>query len=265
MPDGSDGHGIGIIEDADNLFVSPLPDNWEPPVRGPPDAGRGEPQAAPSGTGTSQAPRETVGEDHLSEAAEFLTRHLEGSSPCQNCEEDCDLGGRSREGVGFSDLANYWRDLGVRDSLASPDISIMADGGDEVGWDKIMAGGESPPCLDFRAHELSVTERDISFDVDSFLAAATCLSAVRGLRMLFFPSYVRHIRSSLHKRFGGLNIHTTPHMHLGSALLNEQFKMLAVFPSMDWENRVGTYIVFYDKSFLRFSPITAFLPIKEDS
>lgn len=180
-------------------------------------------------------------ERHLSEAAHLLANLLEGTSPCQNREHDGDLSGDIHEGAGFSDLANYWRNLGDKDSLASADISIMTASGDEIQWDKVMSGGDNPPRLDFRAHELSVEEHDISFDVDSFLATATCLSVLRRLRRLFFPSCVRNIRTNLHQRFGGYNLHATPHMHLGSGLLNDQFKILAVFPFMDWKNRVGTF------------------------
>jgi hypothetical protein len=56
-----------------------------------------------------------------------------GSSPCENCEQGGDLDGSSiREGVGFSDLANYWRNLGVKDSLASANISAIAAGRNEI-------------------------------------------------------------------------------------------------------------------------------------
>ncbi|KFY67485.1 hypothetical protein V496_01556 [Pseudogymnoascus sp. VKM F-4515 (FW-2607)] len=37
MPDWSDGHGIGIVKDIQGLFISPLLDNAQQPVRGLPD------------------------------------------------------------------------------------------------------------------------------------------------------------------------------------------------------------------------------------
>jgi hypothetical protein len=104
-----------------------------------------------------------------------------------------------------------------------------------------MCGGSDPPKLDFRSHELPIREQDVSFDIDSLLAVATCVAAVRGLSMLFFPAYVRNIRRNLHQRFRGCYIHNTPYIYLGSALSSSEFAVYVVFLFINWNNRQGTF------------------------
>jgi hypothetical protein len=86
-------------------------------------------------------------------------------------------------------MAEYWQDLGVPDAIGHE--SLPPERGEEkspfIDWFSVLSGGDQRPhlCLEKSQHSAPHIQR--TWDIDSIICWASCLSINQGLYLSYFP------------------------------------------------------------------------------
>ncbi|KAH7227249.1 hypothetical protein B0J15DRAFT_577575 [Fusarium solani] len=133
-------------------------------------------------------------------------------------EEEVNVSGDARPGLGLKDMADYWRNLAVPDAIstASPQARIEENEQVQPDWSLILSDGESRPNLDIQRSQNIAPNIQRTWDVDSVISWASCLSVNRGLYVSYHPPTSRNFRSSIYVFHQGTALHLIPHLRLGS-------------------------------------------------
>lgn len=109
-----------------------------------------------------------------------------------------------------------------------------------VDWRSTLSGGDSRPVLDLRRYQDHDPTIERTWDVDSILSKASCLSVNKGLYISYKSPVMRNRRKSVHLFYQKRALHLIPHLRLGSGRLSPQFSMLIFFPNAS--HRTTSYL-----------------------
>ncbi|KAH7231323.1 uncharacterized protein BKA55DRAFT_714563 [Fusarium redolens] len=145
---------------------------------------------------------------------------------------------------GLLDMADYWRGLAVPDSIgrASPHAETGESDDGQLDWYSILSGGNNRPKLDIQMSERSFSEVQRTWDVDSIISWATCLSVNRGLYISYHSPPTRNLASNLHVYHQGTPLHIISHLRLGSGRQSPQFGVYVFFPGISHVCQTTTYL-----------------------
>ncbi|KAH6974901.1 hypothetical protein EDB80DRAFT_830411 [Ilyonectria destructans] len=177
----------------------------------------------------------------------FLERNWGRACDCEEEEEENEVGNVSRDGqpgIGLRDMAEYWRSLAVPDSIGNAPPHGEAEESDPVqlDWSSVLSGGASRPNLDIHLSQTSTPNIQRTWDVDSIISWASCLSVNRGLYVSYHPPISRNFGSSMHVFHQGTALHVIPHLRLGSGRQSPQFGVYIFFPGISHVCRTTTYL-----------------------
>ena len=155
---------------------------------------------------------------------------------------------------GLDGLAEYWQALGGPDSISPgpPGIALSVTEGEpqsmnavekeKSNWRAILSGRAQRPRLNISKSETRTSCIERTWDVDSIIFWASCLSINRGLYVSYHLPVSRNLRSSVHVFHPKKPLHTIPHIRLGSGRQSPQFGVYVFFPGISRANRETTYL-----------------------
>jgi hypothetical protein len=145
---------------------------------------------------------------------------------------------------GLLDMVGYWQGLAVPDSIgrASPHAEVGESDGAQLDWSSILSGGDNRPKLDIQISQSSSPDIQRTWDVDSIISWATCLSINRGLYVSYHSPPTRNLASNMHVFHQGKPLHIIPHLRLGSGRQSPQFGVYVFFPGISHVCRITTYL-----------------------
>ncbi|PON20062.1 hypothetical protein TGAM01_v211066 [Trichoderma gamsii] len=152
---------------------------------------------------------------NLSLAKQYLERAW--SCLC-NCGQQESIGPDRDTLLGLSQMASYWRNIGLPDAIG-PASNTTEAGEDEIrplDWRSTLSGGETQPHLRFEKSHYNIPSIQRSWDVDSVISFASCLSINRGLYVSYLAPMSRNMQTSVHVFHQGKPLHAIPHLRLGS-------------------------------------------------
>lgn len=140
-------------------------------------------------------------------------------------------------------MAEYWQSLGVPDAIDS--TVLPSEAGEEerhVDWFSILSGGERRPhlCLEMSQENAPSIRR--TWDVDSIICWASCLSIIRGLYLSYFPLPTRNLSTNVHVSHQGKALNPIPHLRLGSGRQSPEFDVFVFFPGVSHACRTTSYL-----------------------
>ncbi|PON20614.1 hypothetical protein TGAM01_v210488 [Trichoderma gamsii] len=178
---------------------------------------------------------------NLSLAKQYLERAW--SCLC-NCGQQESIGPDRDTLLGLSQMASYWRNLGLPDAIG-PASNTTEAGEDEIrplDWRSILSGGETQPHLCFEKSHYNIPSIQRSWDVDSVISFALCLSINRGLYVSYLAPMSRNMQRSVHVFHQGKPLHAIPHLRLGSGHQNPRFSVYVFFPGISHVRRTTSYL-----------------------
>ncbi|WKT54414.1 hypothetical protein QSH57_004998 [Fusarium oxysporum f. sp. vasinfectum] len=148
------------------------------------------------------------------------------------------------QAYGLLDVVDYWRGLAVPDSIgrASPHAEVGENYDAQLDWFSILSGGDNRPKLDIQMSQRSSPDVQRTWDVDSIISWATCLSINRGLYISYHSPPTRNLASNMHIFHQGTPLHIIPHLRLGSGRQSPQFGVYVFFPGISHVCRTTTYL-----------------------
>ncbi|KAK6703768.1 hypothetical protein SNK04_013703 [Fusarium graminearum] len=136
--------------------------------------------------------------------------------PC-DCEDEAEENEAKHTGTennepplhGLLGMVNYWQSFAVPDSIGrtSSHAEIDESNHRQLDWYSILSGGDNRPKLDIQLSERSSPEVQRTWDVDSIISWATCLSVNRGLYISYHSPPTRNLASNLHVFHQGTPYH----------------------------------------------------------
>ncbi|KAI8649677.1 hypothetical protein NCS55_01468400 [Fusarium keratoplasticum] len=132
-------------------------------------------------------------------------------------------------------MTEYWRGLGVPDSIGTASAVSEADEVEdedegrnmntntELDWSAILSGGDDRPILNIEMSQDGAPAIERTWDVDSIISWASCLSINRGLYISYHPPASRNFGSSVHVFHQKDPLHLVPHFRLGNGRQSPQF------------------------------------------
>ncbi|KAH6975586.1 hypothetical protein EDB80DRAFT_658726 [Ilyonectria destructans] len=183
-------------------------------------------------------------ESDLYLAKGFLERNWGHLCNCQEEEEEENVSGDAWPGLGLKDMADYWRNLAVPDAIGTASPQAGTDENEQVqpDWSSILSGGDSRPNLNIQRSQNIAPSIQRTWDVDSVISWASCLSINRGLYVSYHPPTSRNFGSSIHVFHQGTALHLIPHLRLGSGRQSPQFGVYVFFPGISHVCRTTTYL-----------------------
>ena len=174
-------------------------------------------------------------------AKEFLENTWSRLCDCVN-EETPPKSGVERV-FNLKQMAEYWQSLGVPDAIDS--TVLPSEAGEEerhVDWFSILSGGEQRPhlCLEMSQENAPSIKR--TWDVDSIICWASCLSIIRGLHLSYFPLPTRNLGTNVHVSHQGKALNLIPHLRLGSGRQSPEFDVFVFFPGVSHACRTTSYL-----------------------
>jgi hypothetical protein len=141
-------------------------------------------------------------------------------------------------------MADYWRNLAVPDAIGRASPQARTDENEQVqpDWFSILSGGDSRPNLNIQRSQEIPPNIQRTWDVDSLISWASCLSITRGLYVSYHPPVSRNFGSSIHVFHYGTALHLIPHLRLGSRRQSPQFSVYVFFPGISHVCRTTTYL-----------------------
>ncbi|KAF5658233.1 hypothetical protein FHETE_9993 [Fusarium heterosporum] len=114
----------------------------------------------------------------------FLERNWGYTCGCEEDEEEDEIeytDNDEPQAHGMLDMVDYWQGLGVPDSIGrtSPHAEVGRSDDAQLDWSSILSGGDSRPKLDIQILQSSSPDVQRTWDVDSVISWATCLSINR--------------------------------------------------------------------------------------
>ena len=169
----------------------------------------------------------SVNESKYGTAAAWLRAQMLEEPVCSTCSSD--LGSAAREdGFSLAEVADHIRGLGVPDALAGSEPPTE----DGRPWQEALSGGAERPHLNMaKSHRLD-PEPAARFDVDAFIAEATSLEALRGLRFSYYPRPNRNLSKPIHVWFHGRRLHLCRHIRFGEAIHAQDIEVYVGFPNL---------------------------------
>jgi hypothetical protein len=158
------------------------------------------------------------------------------------------------EGIGdglLSDVESQSEDAFETDSSSESDVS---DAESEIDIDDTSVPSESDLYLAKSflernwGHLCNCQEEEEepsiqrTWDVDSVISWASCLSINRGLYISYHPPTSRNFGSSIHVFHQGTALHLIPHLRLGSGRQSPQVGVYVFFPGISHACRTTTYL-----------------------
>ncbi|KLP14862.1 Uncharacterized protein LW94_6637 [Fusarium fujikuroi] len=182
-------------------------------------------------------------ESDLYLAKGFLERTWRRLCDCQEQEQEISSED-ARSGISLKHMADYWRNLAVPDAIGIASPQARTDENEHVqpDWFSILSGGDSRPNLNIQRSQAIPSDIQRTWDVDSVLCWASCLSITRGLYVSYHPPVSRNLGSSIHVFHHGTALHLIPHLRLGSGRQSPQFSVYVFFPGISHVCRTTTYL-----------------------
>ncbi|EWZ79051.1 hypothetical protein FOWG_16769 [Fusarium oxysporum f. sp. lycopersici MN25] len=182
-------------------------------------------------------------ESDLYLAKGFLERTWRRLCDCQEQEQEISSED-ARSGLSLKNMADYWRNLAVPDAIGIASPQARTDENEHVqpNWFSILSGGDSRPNLNIMRSQAIPSDIQRTWDVDSVLCWASCLSVTRGLYVSYHPPVSRNLGSSIHVFHHGTALHLIPHLRLGSGRQSPQFSVYVFFPGISHVCRTTTYL-----------------------
>lgn len=102
-------------------------------------------------------------------------------------------------GLSLKEMADYWRNLAVPDAIGTASPQAQTDENEQVqlDWSPILSGGDSRPNLNIQRSQKITPSIQRTWDMDSVISWASCLSINRGL----YVSYLRQLQGILEAAF----------------------------------------------------------------
>ncbi|KAF4429574.1 hypothetical protein F53441_14011 [Fusarium austroafricanum] len=176
----------------------------------------------------------------------FLERNWGCTCGCEGEVEDngIERTNNEQQAYGLLDMVDYWRGLAVPDSIgrASPHAEVGENYDAQLDWFSILSGGDNRPKLDIQMSQRSSPDVQRTWDVDSIISWATCLSINRGLYISYHSPPTRNLASNMHIFHQGTPLHIIPHLRLGSGRQSPQFGVYVFFPGISHVCRTTTYL-----------------------
>jgi hypothetical protein len=185
-------------------------------------------------------------ESDIQSAKCFLERNWGYTCGCDEEEEDeieHTYNGEP-QAYGLLDMVDYWQGLGVPDSIGrtSPHAEVGGSDDAQLDWSSILSGGDNRPKLDIQISQSSSPDVQRTWDVDSVISWATCLSINRGLYVSYHSPPTRNLASNIHVFHQGKPLHIIPHLRMGSGRQSPQFGVYVFFPGISHVCRTTTYL-----------------------
>jgi hypothetical protein len=151
-------------------------------------------------------------------------------------------------------MAEYWQGLGVPDSIGPVPLALGVDGFEngnedknenanaELDWSAILSGGSNRPLLNIERSQNNILSIERTWDVDSIISWASCLSINRCLYVSYHPPTSRNFGSNIHIFHQGKPLHLIPHFRLGSGRQSPQFGMYVFFPGISHVYQTTTFL-----------------------
>lgn len=175
-------------------------------------------------------------------AKAFLENTWNRLCDCENEENSSESGGERV--FSLKQMAEYWQNLGVPDAIGR--ASVSPETGEEettpIDWFPVLGGGDQQPHLCFEKSQHSTPGIRRTWDVDSIICWASCLSINRGLYLSYFPVVTRNIRTNVHVFHQGKALHIIPHIRLGSGRQSPEFGVYIFFPGISHPCRTTPYL-----------------------
>ncbi|KAH8656765.1 hypothetical protein BGZ61DRAFT_486537 [Ilyonectria robusta] len=161
-----------------------------------------------------------------------------------DCQEEESVSWSEQPGLDLQDMADYWRNLGVPDSIgpAAPHAGTDENEHIQLDWSSILSGGNSRPSLTIQRSQRITPGIQRTWDVDSVISWASCLSINRGLYVSYHPPTSRNFGSNIHVFHQGKALHLIRHLRLGSGRQSPQFGVYVFFPGISHVCRTTTYL-----------------------
>ena len=132
------------------------------------------------------------------------------------------------EGLGLKEMADFIRELGVPDSLAG--FSTLT--GDSQPWEKALGGGSDRPRLSIAKSHQPDPNPTYLFDIDAFIAEATSLEALQGLRFTYYPQSHQNLAKPIHIWFHDRRLHLRRHICFGEVMHAQNIEIFIAFPNL---------------------------------
>ncbi|PNP61155.1 hypothetical protein FNYG_14112 [Fusarium nygamai] len=155
-----------------------------------------------------------------------------------DCRHEASTALGSQNVFSLQKMTEYWRGLGVPDSIGtapvvSEPVEVEDEGEErnantntELNWSAILSGGDDRPILNIEMSQIGAPVIERTWDVDSIISWASCLSINRGLYISYHPPASRNFRSSVHVFHKRDPLHLIPHFRLGSGRQSPQFGVI---------------------------------------
>ncbi|KAK2684297.1 hypothetical protein QWA68_016922, partial [Fusarium oxysporum] len=185
----------------------------------------------------------TPSESDLHLAKGFLERTWRRLCDCQEQEQEI-VSGNARSGLSLKNMADYWRNLRLPDAIGITSSQARADESGQVqpDWLSILSGGDSRPNLNIERSQENPPNIQRTWDIDSVISWASCLSITRGLYVSYHSPVSRNLGSSIHVFHHGTALHLIPHLRLGSGRQSPHFSVYVFFPGISHVCRTTTYL-----------------------
>lgn len=161
-----------------------------------------------------------------------------------DCDEQSRVEPDEQPAFNLDQMAQYWQTLGVPDAIGASLLSSMSAERDstQLDWSSILSGGTNHPRLDIQRSQTMPPDTHRTWDVDSVIRYASCLSINRGLYISYHPPVSRNMKTSVHIFHHSKALHTIPHFRLGSGRQSPQLGVFLFFPHITHAHRTTTYL-----------------------
>ncbi|KFY66151.1 hypothetical protein V497_01104 [Pseudogymnoascus sp. VKM F-4516 (FW-969)] len=174
-------------------------------------------------------------------AKTFLENTWSRLCDCENEENPPESDGERV--FNLKQMAEYWQSLGVPNAIGS--TALPYEAGEEernVDWFSILSGGERRPHLCLETSQENTPSIKRTWDVDSIICWASCLSIIRGLHLSYFPLPTRNLGTNRHVSHQGKALNLIPHLRLGSGRHSPEFDVFVFFPGVSHACRTTSYL-----------------------
>ena len=187
------------------------------------------------------APGDAVAQPNDFYAKTFLENSWNRQCSCAQ-EETTWSDGRPVHGL--QQMAEYWQGLGVPDAIGTKTVSATTIQGEapHPEWLSVLSGGDQRPRLCFEKSRNSTPNFARTWDVDSMIIRASCLSINRGLYVSYSFPPMRNMRANVHVFPQGKTLHAIPHLRLVSGRQSPQFCVYVFFPGISHPCRTSSYL-----------------------
>ncbi|GLI81951.1 hypothetical protein PoHVEF18_010348 [Penicillium ochrochloron] len=161
-------------------------------------------------------------------AYNWVQQHILYGPTCQECSHPTV---EPQQGLSLAEMTTFIRTSTLPDVLSQGPGSALPPPSDPT-WPHVLTGSSDPPPLKpAKSHQPSSGEAR-RYDIDAFIAEATSLQALRGLRFSYYPKAVNNLQKPIHVWFHGRRLHRCRHIRFGEGLHHQQLWVYIAFPRM---------------------------------